>query len=127
MKTSTLNLCLAAAAAAAALVAGASSVRAADNEAGVPLTPTEAAGSWTVASNGQDLCTVTLSASHGAKAQSSCRDVIPGAPTTWQSTSDGVQLLSADGHELIAFHRWSNSLFVSHRSSGVDLQLRRGG
>jgi hypothetical protein len=27
---------------------------------------------------------------------------------------------------VIAFNRWSNSLFVSHRSSGVDIQLKRG-
>jgi hypothetical protein len=28
---------------------------------------------------------------------------------------------------VIAFNRWSNSLFVSHRASGADIQLRRGG
>jgi len=27
---------------------------------------------------------------------------------------------------LAPFNRWSNSLFVSHRSSGVDVQLMRG-
>ena len=42
-------------------------------------------------------------------------------------TKDGMQLIGADGQPVIAFHRWSNSLFVSHRSSGVDIQLRRGG
>ena len=26
----------------------------------------------------------------------------------------------------MGFNRWSNSLFVAHRSSGVDVQLRRG-
>ncbi|THD57765.1 AprI/Inh family metalloprotease inhibitor [Phenylobacterium sp.] len=127
MTASTLNLCLAAAAAAAALVAGATGVHAADHEAGVPLNPSEAAGAWTVSSNGQDLCRVTLGADHAAKAEALCRDAIPGAPATWQATSDGVEFLGKDGHELIAFHRWSNSLFVSHRSSGEDLQLRRGG
>ena len=38
-----------------------------------------------------------------------------------------MQLIDAGGQPLIAFHRWSNSLFVSRRSSGVDIQLRRGG
>jgi hypothetical protein len=28
---------------------------------------------------------------------------------------------------LASFNRWSNSLFVSHRSGGVDVQLMRGG
>jgi len=30
------------------------------------------------------------------------------------------------GQPVIAFNRWSNSLFVSHRASGVDVQLKRG-
>ena len=37
-----------------------------------------------------------------------------------------MRLVSADGAPLLSFNRWSNSLFVSHRSSGVDVQLRRG-
>ena len=56
-----------------------------------------------------------------------CGDVLATSPTGWQPTRDGMQLVSADGQPVIAFHRWSNSLFVSHRSSGVDVQLRRGG
>jgi hypothetical protein len=95
-----------------------------DNEAGVPLSPKEAAGAWTVSSGGQDLCVLTLGAAHTVKAASSCGDALPSAPTAWQPTSDGVQLMSG-GQQLLAFHRWSNSLFVSHRSSGVDIQLRR--
>ncbi len=112
--------------AATALLSIAGFVSAADNEAGVPLTPAEAAGAWTVSSDGHDLCTLTLSANHGVKSQVGCRDAIPGAPATWQATSDGMQLMGSGGQPLIAFHRWSNSLFVSHRASGVDIQLRRG-
>ena len=107
-------------------LASATPALAADNEAGVPLTPNEAAGAWTLSSEGQDLCTLTLSAGHGVTSQSACRSVLSGAPTTWQSTADGVQLMGADGHQIMAFHRWSNSLFVSHRRSGEDLQMRRG-
>ena len=97
-----------------------------DHEAGVPLTPAEAAGAWTVSSNGQDLCVLTLTADHGVKAPRTCSDALPGNPTSWQPTSDGMQLSGAGGKGF-PFHRWSNSLFVSHRSSGVDIQLRRGG
>lgn len=101
-------------------------VTAADHEAGVPLTPAEAAGPWTVSSDGHDLCRLMLGADHGVKGASDCRDAIPGAPARWAPTADGMQLMAAGGQPLIAFHRWSNSLFVSHRSSGADIQLRRG-
>jgi hypothetical protein len=111
----------------AALLVGAEFAVAEDNEAGVPLTPAEAAGAWTVASQGQDLCVLTLGAEHTVKAPRSCNDALPGNPTTWQPTKDGMQLIGASGQPVVAFHRWSNSLFVSHRKSGVDIQLRRGG
>ena len=110
----------------AILVAGATAAFAEDQEAGVPLTPAEAAGAWTVASQGQDLCTLTLSAGHAVKAPLSCKEALEGDPTGWQPTKDGMQLTGANGQPMLAFHRWSNSLFVSHRTSGVDLQLRRG-
>ncbi|HZZ32028.1 MAG TPA: AprI/Inh family metalloprotease inhibitor [Phenylobacterium sp.] len=97
-----------------------------DNEAGTPLTPKEAAGAWTISSGGQDLCVLTLGAAHTVKAASGCAAALPGEPTGWQPTSDGMQLVGVGGHAVLAFHRWSNSLFVSHRASGVDIQLRRG-
>lgn len=118
---------IAAGLASAGLLAGASFAATEDNEAGVPLTPAEAAGAWTVSSNGQDLCVLTLSADHGVRAPRTCSDALPGNPTSWRPTKDGMQLVGADGQAAVAFHRWSNSLFVSHRSSGVDIQLRRGG
>jgi hypothetical protein len=111
----------------AALLAGAFGASAADNEAGAPLTPAEAAGPWTIESAGHGLCTLTLGASHTVKTSAACGEYLPTSPTGWQPTKDGMQLVGADGQPLLAFHRWSNSLFVSHRSSGVDIQLRRGG
>jgi hypothetical protein len=123
MKASTIAASLAA----AGLLAGASAAAAADNEAGVPLTPAEAAGAWTIESAGHALCTLTLGAAHTVKAPATCGDVLSASPTVWQPTKDGMQLVGADGQPMIAFHRWSNSLLVSHRSSGVDIQLRRGG
>ena len=98
-----------------------------DNEAGVPLSPAEAAGSWSVAAGGRDVCMLTLSAAHGVKAPPTCRSALTGSPTGWYPTADGMRLTDANGQTVLAFHRWSNSLFVSHRSSGVDVQLRRGG
>jgi hypothetical protein len=105
---------------------------AADHEAGVPLTPAEAAGAWTLESGGNSICTLTLGVQKGAqgygvKGAEGCGEALPGAPTAWQPTADGLKLVSADGQTALGFHRWSNSLFVSRRSSGVDVQLRRGG
>jgi len=120
----------AALAAASLLAAGGASAQEAgppDHEAGVPLTPAEAAGVWTVASGGHDLCTLSLTPAHGVKAPATCGDAITGSPTAWTATSDGMALNGPNGQLIIAFHRWSNSLFVSHRSSGLDIQLRRGG
>jgi hypothetical protein len=97
-----------------------------DHEAGVPLTPAEAAGVWTLASGGRDQCHLTLGAAHSVNADAGCREILPG-PTGWQPTRDGMALTDAGGKTILAFHRWSNSLFVSHRASGVDVQLRRGG
>lgn len=119
---------IAAGVAAAGLLAGASLALAQeDHEAGVPLAPAEAAGAWTVSSGGKDLCTLSMGAGHTVKATSTCGGLLPIAPTAWQPTADGMQLTGAGGQQVLAFHRWSNSLFVSHRTSGVDIQLRRGG
>nr|MEA2799754.1 Protease inhibitor Inh [Phenylobacterium sp.] len=111
----------------AALFAGASIATAADNQAGVPLKPAEAAGPWTIESGGHALCTLTLSASHTVSTPAACGEFLPTSPTGWQPTKDGMQLVAADGQPVLTFQRWSNSLFVSHRASGVDIQLRRGG
>ena len=109
--------------AALAALSAAAPALAEDNEAGVPLTPAEAAGAWTVSTGGKDVCTITLTAGHGVKA-GACNGLLP-SPTAWQATADGMALTGAGGH--IGFHRWSNSLFVSRRDSGLDIQLRRGG
>ena len=112
---------------AAALATCAGAAGAEDREAGVPLTPAEAAGAWTLESAGHAICTLQLGADHSARAASDCAGALPGAPTGWRPTADGMALLGAGGQPLLGFNRWSNSLFVSHRASGVDVQLRRGG
>jgi len=118
---------IAAGLASAGLLAGASFALAEDNEAGVPLTPAEAAGTWTIEFAGHALCTVTLGAANTVKTSAACGEYFPTSPTRWQPTKDGMQLIDANGGAPIAFHRWSNSLLVSHRASGMDIQLRRGG
>jgi len=117
---------------AAALLAFAQAARAEDNQAGLPLAPSDAAGPWTLASGGRDLCVITLTArktrggAYAANAPATCGADLPSAVAGWQPTADGMQLVGAHGARVIGFNRWSNSLFVSHRASGVDLQLRRG-
>lgn len=97
-----------------------------DNQAGIPLAPAEAPGVWTISSAGRDLCTLSLSADYTVRAPATCADALLTRPTAWEATRDGMALLDVGGQPLIAFNRWSNSLFVSHRASGVDIQLRRG-
>ncbi|MGA0600235.1 AprI/Inh family metalloprotease inhibitor [Caulobacter sp. KR2-114] len=102
-----------------------------DHEAGVPLVPAEAAGTWSLSSGGADICRVTLggakagNAGFSANAPAACGEALPPGIAGWTPTGDGMALTATDGKVLIAFNRWSNSLFVSHRSSGADLQLRR--
>jgi len=102
-----------------------------DHEAGTPLSPAEAAGAWTLESGGHSLCMIKLEArpagaGYAAQAQPSCRQTLGGEAAGWKPTHDGMSLVTADGASLLRFARWSNSLFVSHQASGVDVQLRRG-
>ena len=105
---------------------------AADEEAGVPLAPSDAGGAWSVETGGHTVCVIKLSASRNAaggyamQAPAECQGTLP-AVSGWTPTRDGLGLTGADGQTLIRFNRWSNSLFVSHASSGADVQLRRGG
>jgi hypothetical protein len=99
---------------------------AADNQAGTPLDPAEAAGSWTVETGGRSVCTLTLGPDKSVKVASPCGSLLPATPVNWAPTAHGMNLLAADGHTVIGFGRWSNCLLVAHRSSGGDIQLRRG-
>lgn len=106
---------------------------AADNQAGTPLAPADAAGPWTLESDGRAICVVNLGkdkvgdAGLALRVPAACGDALPSGLVGWAPTADGMSLLGEGGQPSIAFNRWSNSLLVSHRSSGVDLQLRRGG
>lgn len=118
--------------AAASLALGVAFGFAADNEAGVSLSPAEAAGGWTLKSAGHAICRVDLfatgagSTGFGARASNACGNALPAGVAGWTPTADGMALTGADGQALMPFARWSNSLFVSHRGSGADVQLMRG-
>jgi hypothetical protein len=115
----------------AALIAGAATA-AADHEAGVPLTPGEAAGGWTVESQGHAVCMITLSAAkmgasaYGATPRGDCGALIPTGVAGWTPTSGGMALTDQSGQVLLPFDRWSNSLFVAKIASGAEVQLMRG-
>jgi hypothetical protein len=124
---------LAAGLAGALLVSAPRCAFAADNGAGSPLTPADAAGSWTLESGGRDLCVVRLGeekagdAGFAIQIPATCVGALPANIAGWAPTSHGMSLMGAGGQPLIGFSRWSNSLLVSHQASGLDIQLRRGG
>jgi hypothetical protein len=97
----------------------------ADNEAGVPMQPAEAAGAWSLESNGQPVCAIDLGRRYVVRAETGCQSALSTTPSRWAPTADGMRLVTADGRTVMGFHRWSNSLFVAHTPNG-DLQLRRG-
>jgi hypothetical protein len=115
------------------LLLAAAPAGAADDEAGVSLSPAEAVGVWTVESDGKSLCVLKLGAekvsatAFALKIPASCGGVLPQNVAGWSPSAHGMTLVGADGQNLVGFGRWSNSLLVSHPSSGVDVQLRRGG
>jgi hypothetical protein len=102
-----------------------------DNQAGIPLAPADAAGPWTLEADGHAICTITLGKDKGpngfnVSAPDSCGDALPTGLAAWEPTRDGMRFIGEDGAAM-NYGRWSNSLFVAHRSTGVDVQLKRGG
>ena len=119
--------------AAAIMLSSAGLAVAADDQAGTPLAPGDAAGPWTLESAGRTLCVLKLgkesagTSTFKLEAPASCAGALPASVAGWAPSPGGMNLVDADGRSLIGFSRWSNSLLVSHRSSGVDIQLLRGG
>src|SRR5580698_10138061 len=77
---------------------------AADHEAGVPLSPAEAAGAWTVETGGHAICVVRLTADHGAQVGDNCGDSLAAGVTGWAATADGMVLTGANGQALAPFN-----------------------
>lgn len=100
---------------------------AADAEAGVPLSPAEAVGGWALSTNGREVCTIRLGARHTVRVDTPCSGLLSTQPTSWAPTANGMKLVAADGQTVLAFDRWSNSLFVSVVGSPADIQMRRKG
>jgi hypothetical protein len=116
----------------AVLLSSASVAATEDNEAAVSLSPSEAAGAWTLETGGHSICVVKLGTqklaggAYKAEAPPNCGSDLPAGVAGWTPSAHGMDLVDADGRTLIGFGRWSNSLLVSHPSSGQDVQLRRG-
>ena len=123
--------------AAIALIAGAASAQdlnaLARDQVGTPLAVSDAAAQgWTLETRGHGVCKVRLGAEvvtkgvYRANIPADCGQALPAGVAGWRPVTDGAALVDGQGQVLIDFNRWSNSLLVSHRSSGVDIQLRRG-
>jgi Protease inhibitor Inh len=133
-KTVTASL-IGAALALAATAAGAQDMNAmARDQVGTPLAVSDAAAQgWTLETAGHTVCKVRLGAQaigkgvYHADVPADCAQTLPAGVAGWKPVTDGAALVDGQGQVLIDFNRWSNSLLVSHQSSGVDVQLRRGG
>ncbi|HLI67825.1 MAG TPA: AprI/Inh family metalloprotease inhibitor [Caulobacteraceae bacterium] len=133
MKTPLMLAALAAAAVAMPALAQDGMTENAVEQAGVPLAVKDAAAqAWTLETKGRSICRVRLTAepagagAYRAEVPADCGDALPVGISSWKPVTDGAGLLDGAGQVVVDFNRWSNSLLVSHRSSGVDLQLRRG-
>jgi hypothetical protein len=118
----------------AASAAGAQDMNALSrDQVGTPLAVSDAAAQgWTLETKGHGVCKVRLGAEAVSKGvyrteiPADCGQVLPAGVAGWRPVTDGAALVDGQGQVLIDFNRWSNSLLVSHQSSGVDIQLRRG-
>jgi hypothetical protein len=102
-------------------------------QANIPLKPADAAAQpWTLEHQGRSLCVVRLGGVPNSAGvfkvdvSSDCVGNLPAGIVAWRPVTDGAAFVDADGRVLINFDRWSNSLLVANRSSGFDVQLRRG-
>lgn len=130
-----MRVILASIAAASALAAAAPSLAqdSGPNSYGTPLRPSDAAASaWMVESHGETSCRIRLEreqASPGVYriAAADCGSALPNGVAGWKPDANGLALVDSQGQVVVKFHRWSNSLMVAPRSSGMDLQLQRVG
>jgi hypothetical protein len=132
-KTSTASLVSAALALAAGAASAQNMAAMARDQVGMPLPVSDAAAQpWTLESGGHSVCVVRLGAQtagggvYHADIPAGCGQVLPASVAGWKPVTDGAALVDGQGQILIDFNRWSNSLLVSHRSNGIDVQLRRG-
>ena len=103
-----------------------------DDQPPAPLTSAEAAGPWTLESDGRPICELDLGRekiSHSGFALTvplACGDALPSNLVAWAPAPDGVRLVGWDDRALLGFSRLGDGRLVSHRGDGADLQLQRG-
>lgn len=100
---------------------------------GTPLKPSDAAAQpWLVESHGQTTCHIKLEGEQASPgvyrvSTSDCGNALPTGVVGWKPDGNGLSLLDSQGQVVVKLDRWSNSLLVAPRSSGIDLQLQRAG
>lgn len=118
---------------AAAFYTAPSSALAADDHAVAPAAPADATGPWTLAADGRPICVLNLNkerVSRGSFALTvplACGDALPNNLVAWAPSPNGVSLVGLVDGSVLGFSRISDGRLVSHRSSGGDLELQRGG
>jgi hypothetical protein len=91
----------------------------------------DVADAWQLQSHGHTVCRLTLSGRptragpYGADIPEACREALPAGAAGWTPIPDGLALVAAYGAVLVAFERWSESLYVSSGAGAPDLQLAR--
>jgi hypothetical protein len=103
------------------------------DQIGTPLKSADAAAQpWTLERQGRSLCVIRLedrALAHNVfkvDIPADCSGALPAGVAAWTPATDGASLVDASGRVLVDFNRWSNSLLVANRASGLDAQLRRG-
>jgi hypothetical protein len=96
-----------------------------------PASPGAVADAWQLQSRGRVVCTLELygrapkGGPYAAEIPSDCRGALPPGVVGWKPTPEGIALVARDGAAVVAFERWSESLFVSTGAGAPDLQLAR--
>jgi Protease inhibitor Inh len=103
------------------------------NGYGSPLKPSDAAAQpWLVESHGQTTCKLRLESAQTSPgvyrvSAGDCGGALPTGVAGWKPDDSGLSLVDSQGQVVVKLNRWSNSLMVAPRASGVDLQLQRAG
>ena len=103
---------------------------AADHQPAAPVT--DAAGPWTLESDGRPICVLDFgkekisAASFALTVPMACGDALPSDVVAWTAAANGVRLVGFDDSSVMGFSRSSDDVLVSRRSDGMVLQLERG-
>lgn len=93
--------------------------------------PSDVPDTWVLERSGRDVCQIRLSGrafgsdARQAAADAACAPVLQAQVVAWRPTTDGLDLIAADGSVVGSFERWSQSLFVGRGARFGDVQLSR--